>query len=224
MPFKRITRPAAPVTEAMLTAQMVGIGMNFAAPAKANANIEDTLVFASELGMLEDDLRVLSILVQWLETHQDLVHTSRLLRLVQERSAPRIHAFWAAVGTWLEKDPRFRRFQKLYEGEVISLLAVGNEFQIARRGEDSRFAGTPLLVPAGILRQRKGDVLAPVALARTHKGYRNRLLMGATWRADIWTALEADPSLSAAAVARKAYCAFATAWRVKRDFDAWRQC
>jgi hypothetical protein len=39
-----------------------------------------------------------------------------------------------------------------------------------------------------------------------------------TYRADCWAALEAEPSLSAAALARRTYASFATAWQVKRDF------
>lgn len=219
MAFSRTTGPAGRPPSSALTGQMVGIGMNFAAEATPNVNIEDTLLFASEVGMLEGDLRVLGILVQWLETHQEHINADRLVRVVRGHTEARLRAFWAAVGAWLGKDRRFARLEKLYEGEPVQLLPVGNDFQITRRGEDPRFAGTSLLVPAGTLRQRTADVLSTTALARTHAGYRNRVLMGPTWRADVWTALEANPDLSAAAAARRAYCAFATAWQVKRDFD-----
>lgn len=219
MAFSRTTGPAGRPPSSALTGQMVGIGMNFAADATPNPNIEDTLLFASELGMLEGDLRVLGVLVQWLETHQEHINADRLVRVVRDHADPRTRAFWAAVGAWLGKDRRLARLEKLYEGEAVRLLPVGNDFQTSRRGEDPRFAGTSLLVPAGTLRQRTADVLSPAALARTHAGYRNRVLMGPTWRADVWTALEANPDLSAAAAARRAYCAFATAWQVKRDFD-----
>ncbi len=43
----------------VLTSQMVGIGINFAAKVEANANIEDTLIYASELGMGKGGPRVL---------------------------------------------------------------------------------------------------------------------------------------------------------------------
>jgi hypothetical protein len=35
----------------------------------------------------------------------------------------------------------------------------------------------------------------------------------------MWAAIEEDPTLSAAALARKAYGSFATAWHVRRDFE-----
>jgi hypothetical protein len=35
----------------------------------------------------------------------------------------------------------------------------------------------------------------------------------------MWAALECDPSLSVSELARQTYGSFATAWRVKRDFN-----
>jgi hypothetical protein len=43
-------------------------------------------------------------------------------------------------------------------------------------------------------------------------------MMGTSYRADCWAALEDQPSLSAAELARRTYASFATAWQVKRDF------
>jgi hypothetical protein len=43
-------------------------------------------------------------------------------------------------------------------------------------------------------------------------------MIGPTYCADMWAALEDDPTLSAAAPARKTYGSFATAWHVRRDF------
>ncbi len=44
------------------------------------------------------------------------------------------------------------------------------------------------------------------------------MMIGPTCRADMWAALEDDPTLSAAALARQTYGSFATAWHVRRDF------
>jgi hypothetical protein len=202
---------------------MAGIGMNFAASPVRDANIEDTLIFASEAGMLEGDLRVLGVLVQWIEVHGAHINADRLARTLARHDAPRVRAFWAAVGVWLGKDRRFARLKSLYAGSPVDLLPTGTDFQIRRRGEDERFSGTCLRVPAGTLRKRRGDVLSPEELARRHAGYRNRVLMGPSWRADVWTVLEANPDLPVAEVARRAYCAFATAWQVKRDFELFQE-
>ena len=98
------------------------------------------------------------------------------------------------------------------------MLPTGTEFQIRRRGEDPRFSGSKLRVPNGTLRDRIEDVLSPEALVRRHAGYRNRVRMGSTFRADAWTALEHTPNASIADIARKASCSFATAWQAAQDY------
>jgi hypothetical protein len=70
---------------------------------------------------------------------------------------------------------------------------------------------------------RPEDVLAPDALVRRHAGYRNRVLMGPSFRADVWTVLEQAPELSVADVARRAACSFATAWQAAQDFRLLRE-
>ena len=82
-------------------------------------------------------------------------------------------------------------------------------------------------MPANVLRDRAADVQPPAELARRHRAYRCRVLIGPSYRADMWAALADDPALSAAALARKTYGSFATAWRVRRDFallggNAWK--
>ncbi|MBL4686139.1 MAG: hypothetical protein JKY37_16215 [Nannocystaceae bacterium] len=201
-----------------LTRDMAGIGMNFAAKPNARAPVEETLVHASELGMDAHDLRVLAVLTTWLGAHHGYVNADRLLRCLREHPSMRVHTYWASVANRLAKDRRFVRLKKLHHGPSIDLLPVGSDFQIARRGEDDRFAGSALRVPAGILRDRETDVLSPKALVRQHAGYRNRVLMGPTWRADVWTVLESEAEMSIAEVARRAGCSFATAWQVSQDF------
>ncbi len=203
---------------ATLTANMVGIGMNFAAEPNSFAAIEETLVLASAAGLDEHELRVLAVLTTWVRVHSRHVNADRLVRSVSEHGSRRVGCYWSAVSRWLSKDRRLARLAKFHDGPPVDLLPVGNDFQIERRGEDDRFAGSALRVPAGVLRDRDADVLAPEVLVRRHAGYRNRVLIGPTWRADVWTTLELDPELSVAEVARRAGCSFATAWQVVQDF------
>jgi hypothetical protein len=197
---------------------MVGIGMNFAANAEADADIESTLLHASVLGLEEGDLRVLAVLTTWLSMHHPHVNADRLVRLVGAHPSERVRAYWAAIAMWLRKDRRLARLASAYKGAPIGLLPTGTEFQVKRRGEDGRFAGSKLRVPKGTLRDRQEDVLSPEVLVRRHAGYRNRVLMGPSFRADVWTALERAPDLSIADVARKASCSFATAWQTVQDY------
>lgn len=218
MAFSRTMYPEVALRGEELASTLVGIGMNFAGEGDSEANIEDGLLFASEAGMLEDDLRILSVVVSWLGVHSRWINADRLIRIVREHEHSRVRAFWAGVGRWLGNDVRFGRLQRVYEGPTVSLLTVGNAFQIRRHGEDPRFGSGPLRVPAKVLRDRPGDVLSPTELCRQHRAYYLRVMMGPTYRADMWAELEASPSLSPADLARRTYGSFATAWQVKRDF------
>ncbi len=219
MGFSRAIAPATAPSGDALTSDMVAIGMSFAAPrAASDPPIEDTLLRASEEGLLRDDLRVLSVLTTWFGIHAPWVNADRLTRIASAHPSVRVRAYWAALARTAAPDRRFARLAALHRGARVSLLTSGTEYQLARRGQDQRFARGPLRVPAGILRDRPSDVVPPADLARRHAAYRWRVIIGPTYRADMWAALERTPTLTAAALARATYGSFATAWRVKRDF------
>lgn len=222
MVFSRVPGPAETPDRDTLTAAMVGIGMELAAPAASDPNIEDTLVFASAEAMDGSELRILALLVSWFGVHHAWVNADRLIKLVASRGSDRVRALWSALAHWQAKDRRYARFAGRHRGPRLD-LAAGAEFQIRRHGEDARFAASGLRVPANLLRDRPGDIASPEVLARRHRTYRWRIMMGPSYRADCWAALEADPGLSSAALARRAYASFATAWQVKRDFAIVRQ-
>lgn len=218
MSYKRKIMPMSLIKSDALTSAMAGIGMNFAAKADHDANIEDALYFASIEGMENDDLRTLAVLVAWLETHARWINADRLYRLIANHNSDRVRAFWSAVAKWQEKDRRFARMGNLYTSPRMDLLRTGNDFLIGRHGEDGRFWNSPLRAPANVLRSRSADVLSPEELAKRHRAYRFRVMMGPTYRADMWAAMEADPSISVAELARRTYGSFATASQVRRDW------
>ena len=221
MAFSRAAAPVSPPEADTLTKDMAGIGMNLGGRANHRANIENTLFFASEEGMDRADLRVLSILVTWLGVHGARVNVDRLAKLIEAGGSKRVRAFWAAVGRWLAKDRRYSRLIRLYTAKPLDLLDVGTEFQIRRHGEDPRFEGTALRVPGNVLRDRPADVMTPELLARQHRVYSWRIVIGPTFRADMWAEMEGTPGLKAAEIARRTYGSFATAWQVKRDWSTW---
>jgi hypothetical protein len=219
MAFKRIVGATKLPTGDELTRAMVGIGMRFAAEPGAEPNIEDTLLAASIEGMEHDDLRVLAILCTWLGTHHPWINADRLIRVVDAGAAARTRGFWKAVAQWLSKDRRFARLTGLYRGPRLDVPRVGADFHLRRKGEDERFLKTALRVPSNVLRDRAADVMPPAELSKRHRAYRMRVLIGPTYRADMWAALDNDATLSASELARISYGSFATAWQVKKDHE-----
>src|SRR5215468_5796455 len=180
MVFSRPLAPAQTPGRDALTAAIVGIGMELAAPAASEPNIEDTLFFASAEAMDGSDLRILALLVSWFGVHHAWVNADRLTKLVAIRGSERVRALWAALAHWQAKDRRYARLAGHHRGQRLD-LAAGAEFQIRRHGEDARFAGSGLRVPANLLRDRPGDVASPAALARRHGAYRRRIMMGPSY-------------------------------------------
>lgn len=219
MAYKREVRPNSTLTGVALTQAMIGIGMLFSGTPAQDPNIEDTILAASIEGLDHEDLRVLAILVTWLEVHHPWINADRLVRLVEGCSSIRVRAFWCAMARFLAKDRRLGKLARVYQGPALDLLGSGSDFHLLRSGEDPRFQGGPLRVPAGILRDRKADVLGPPELARFHGGYRRRVLLGPSYRADVWAELDRRPDSTPTELARRAYASFATAWQVKRDWE-----
>ena len=84
MAYKRVLMPTEFKTGEKLTCDLVGIGMRFAAsPSPTEPNIEDTLVAASLEGILNEDYRVLSLLVDWFDIHVERVNADRLVKRVR---------------------------------------------------------------------------------------------------------------------------------------------
>jgi hypothetical protein len=138
--------------------------------------------------------------------------STRRLRGDARRHSPPLLCRRRANAYW------FARLRALHKGLPQPLLSAGQDFQLRRFGEDARFAGGPLRVDARTLRDRPEDVLQPSELARQHAAYRWRVIIGPTYRADLWAALERQPSLSVSALARCAYASIGAAWEAKHDF------
>ena len=218
MSFKRKILPESLSQGTDLTKDLIGIGFRLKGKGNLNPNIENTIVAASIEG-IAGDLRVLSILVDWMDVHYQRVNTDRLYRMLLKLGGKKVLPFWAAIAKWKCTDRRYKRIEELYKGRRIDLLTSGTEFHIQRNGEDLRFENTCLRVPnkAG-LRTRPSDVLKPRELANKHLTYYYRLLIGPTYRADMWAQLEIDSDLSLTELAHRTYGSFATAWQVDKEW------
>jgi len=195
-----------------------GIGCSLGAAPSQNADIEYTLFLASEESLKHLDFRILGLIVQWIDIHDSYLNHPRLLRFIKTASSI-TQRFWRAIAQWKQENRKWNRFL-LFEtpSSRFALLPVGTEFQIQRKGEDSRFENTDLRIPDGVFRAREGDVLSQKQLIRFHRTYRHRVCIGVCLRADLWSLLEENPNLTPTQLAKRIGCAFASAWEIKKDF------
>ena len=199
-----------------LEGRMAGLGMAVACPPIPDANIEDTLLAAVQHGMENNDLRALGLVTAWMERYHGWINADRIIRCLDGPTAPRTNAYWVSRAQSWATDPRWKRLRSS-PTPTVDLLPVGTAFQVARHGEDPRFQGTVLRVPKGALRDRPGDVEAAHEIARRHHGFRWRILVGPSYRADCLAWVKAEPTITPADLARRTYASFATAWGVLRD-------
>ena len=180
---------------------------------------------------IPSDLRTLSVVTTWLGVHGARVHVAELARYLDVgaaacRDPERFAAYWSGVAHWQRSDARWAKIAKRFQGPAVflsGLPAALEEAQIARKGEDPRFAGSRLRVPRGMLRDRLADVDDPATLSGRHAWYRERVRQGPTYRADCWAELERDPRLNAAGLARAVGCTYPVAHAAIADQQVWRQ-
>lgn len=205
-------------SDVVLSRRLAGIGFGLATRADRTADLEVTLVHASELGMDAGDLRVLSLLTTWLGTHSRAICVDRLRRLLLEHPSTRVRTYWAAIADSESSKGRLEPLANLNEGQAQDLLESGAAFLLRRHGQDPRFNSAVLRVPKGTLRERASDVATPEELAPRHRGYALRIMLGPGYRAVLWEHLEREPELSPSEAGRRARSSFSTAWEAVRDF------
>ena len=171
-------------------------------------DIEKTLYFASIEGLIFTDYRVLSILTTWLSVHSKMINADKLYKIIIANQAPDlVRAYWRGVGEWLRKDLRLRKYLTLYSGPRLDLYAEGPvDLMIQRKGEDRRFKDTCVRASNEFLRDRMEDVDTREILLQKHPTYYWRAVIGANYRADIWSHLTRYPKSSTADAARATNC------------------
>jgi len=219
MSYKRKIKTVQYASSDLLTKMLIGIGIKIGDMVGVkNPNIEDTIISAVLEG-IASDYRTLSLITNWIEIHFERINVDRLFRAAQEIDESQARAYFANLAFMLTPDRRFEKFKKLYKGDKI-LLGQNKEYSylVDRHGLDGRFEKGKLIIAQKTLRDRKEDILSIQDLAKLHKIYYYRLLIGPTYRADMMATLNLNPNLSISDLARTTYGSFATAWAVMNDY------
>jgi len=149
-------------------------------------DIENTLHQAS-LEVTHDG-RLFSLLCSWVSVHGDYVIIEKLMKLQKKNNSP-----WLVALAICAFNLGFHQWKRLIkkQKEIFALVDVDlAKSSIALKGEEPNFRQYGFLIPRNIIRLRSKDAQTIERLVKKNAQYRNRLLFGASWRADIITAIE----------------------------------
>jgi hypothetical protein len=182
-------------------------------------DIESTLVDAAYLA--QEDGRIRSLLFTWFSVHADRVIVEKFFKLankvkLERGSNPIVNAL--AVFCAINGHHRYRKhIEKLPENEFLIPRTETESF--ARiQGYKEEWLKYGIKVPKKLIRIREEDVLNITELSKQNLQFKNRLLVGASWRADIITAIEWGAK-SPAEIRRKIGCSYEPAHRVFHEYQ-----
>ena len=210
--------------------QAIGFNLNCKKPS-THPDIEASIISASIEFIKDKDNRLGGLLVDWITMHYLRINVDRLTKFVCSLSDSKyklVKFFWCANAQRLfAKDQRFKRLSKLYKRKRINFADYflkarqkkATKMFIEMKGEDERFKKTCIRVFNGYFSKRPYQIFPISVVAKNHLPYRYRVMMGSSYRADLWALLDREPNISAYALGKKAHCSYRTAYIAKKDYD-----
>jgi hypothetical protein len=180
-----------------LDSRLRAIGFQFAngeiakSSPKSWVDIEASLLDACY--EVESDARLLSFVMSWIKVHGHYVITEKLMKLSRQEAKKRGKCPWLSAVAAFAVHEGFHKWKRLVEKQKQPLYLHSPELvqsSIRLKGEEEFLAAQNIYIAKGSLRIRESDVLTPEQLVRANRQYRSRYLYGASWRADIITAIE----------------------------------
>lgn len=176
-------------------------------------DIENTL-YESSLEVFQDS-RLFSLLASWVSVHGDYVIIEKLMKLQKKRNSPWLVALAiCAVNLGFHQ---WKRLIKKQKGELALVDIFLAKSFISIKGEEPNFRKFGFFIPVGSVRIRSSDVLSNEKLVKKNRQYRNRLLYGACWRADIITAIEKEIK-NPYQIAKTLGCSYEPAMRIYKEY------
>jgi hypothetical protein len=204
---------------------LIGIRINYSKIQSSHINcfdydIEETLILASYEAI--NDFRLLSLLVTWVSIHGEYVIVEKLFKKLKEYEKHKgsehtmnllsIQAVISGNSKWKKWITSTEKKKKYpIKKELV-------ESSIEYHGLNEEFAKYGALIPRKLLRIREDDVFSIEELAKFNTQYRNRLIYGSSWRADIIAAIEfgfKNPSV----IAKRIGCSYEPSHRIFREYS-----
>lgn len=165
---------------------------------------------------IPQDGRLFSLLCSWVSIHGDYVIIEKLMKL--QKKSPSI---WLVALAICAANMGFHKWKRLIKKQKSLLALVHTDLalsSISLKGEEPNFRKNGFLIPRGSIRIRSSDVLTSEYLVKKNSQYRNRLLFGACWRADIITAIEVGIK-TPYQIAKILGCSYEPAHRIFKEYN-----
>lgn len=181
-------------------------------------DIEGTLVDAAYEAV--GDGRIRSLLFTWIKVHGERVITDKFFKVAEKAETvlghnPIINGL--AVFAVISGHHKFRSYiKKSKDNEYLVSREVSESFKSVQ-GYKEEFLEFGVKVPSKMIRIRESDAFTVEELATQNLQYRNRILIGASWRADIITAIELGAK-SPTEIKNNLGCSYEPAHRVFREY------
>ena len=185
-------------------------------------DIEKTLIEACRIAM--NDGRLRSLIFSWMSVHADRVIAEKLFKLARIKSAqnghnPMINGL--AVFATLQGFHQYKKFIIKNRANQY-LIGVDETESFAKiHGYKEDWLKFGMKVPSKLIRIRSEDSLTVAELSKQNLQYRNRLLIGTSWRADVITAIEWGAK-TPSEVMHKIGCSYEPAYRVFKEYQTYR--
>lgn len=186
--------------------------------AAAREDIEATLL--SLIKNLPDEYRLASVLLSWVKVHGNYVIVEKMMKRVRKESPDSALSRWMVLVAAWAVECGYHKWKKLgapLAGPIYFYAPEVSEAAIARKGAIPWLESVGFRVPRDSFRIRESDVLSPEELIAINRQYRNRYLYGASWRADIITAIQ-DGISSPAEISRVTGCSYEPAYRISQEY------
>ena len=176
-------------------------------------DIETTLHEAS-LEVFQDS-RLFSLLASWVSVHGDFVIIEKLMKLQKKQTSP-----WLVALAICASNLGFHQWNRLIKKQKVPLALVDvaiAKSPISIKGDEPTYSKYGFFIPVGSIRIRSIDVLSTEKLVKKNRQFRNRLLYGACWRADIITAIEKEVK-NPYQIAKTIGCSYEPALRIFKEY------
>jgi hypothetical protein len=189
-------------------------GTHFQPAEKIWIDIEKTIYDATL--EVKNDSRLFMLLCSWVSIHGKHVVIEKLLNLQKKRDSVWLTAL--AIFALENKFHNWKSLVKKVDGEhSLSTIKIAKD-AIDYKGAEDAFIKRGFLIAKGSIRAREKDISSPQSLCKENLQYKNRLLIGSNWRADIITAIQKGYK-NPYRISKVTGCSYPSAFYTFKDYE-----